>query len=360
LDLSPLIPYRFGALKRLVALASLSASYLTPHKLANVLRCELEKLHRTARPRSLPPVAIVDVSSSCNLKCPYCPTGTRRSGGRSRTLIDSSVPKRLVEELGQSILTANLYNWGEPLLHPEIASMVSTFHEHRIATVLSTNLSTNRSEVLGDLCDAGLDFMTVSMSGATQETYEVYHRGGRLDLVIENTRRLLELRKSKGLKRPIIEWKYLLFSHNKHEVKAARSLAKKTGVNIFRTFPGGGAEPALADVKLSMAHLFPPRLCAQLWHAVVLQSDGGVAPCCYLFFKKDDLADYSEARIEDIRQSPAFVTARRLFDPAAVPDLSPDLEHPCLKCHIVHRQPHLREYLKANPHAVKDHRTGGD
>jgi pyruvate-formate lyase-activating enzyme len=359
LDLSPLVPYGLGALKRLVALGSISVSYLTAHKLANVLRCELEKLHRTARPRSLPPVAIIDVNSSCNLRCPYCPTGTRRTGGRSRTLIDPSIPARLLQELGSTLLSANLYNWGEPLLHPDIASMVKAFHESRVATVLSTNLSSNRSQVLGELCDAGLDFMTVSMSGATQATYEVYHRGGRLDQVIENTRHLLEFRKSRGSKRPIVEWKYLLFSHNAHEVRAARSLARKIGVDIFRTFPGGGEESALADVKLSIENLFPPGLCDQLWHAVVVQSDGGIAPCCYLFFKKDDLAEYTEAPLTEIRQRPEFVTARLLFRADAVQDLPADLEHPCLKCYIVHKQEHLRDYLASNPHAVKDHRTGG-
>jgi len=92
---------------------------------------------------------------------------------------------------------------------------------------------------------------------------------------------------------------------------------------------------------------------------VVLQSDGGIAPCCYLFFKQDDLGEYSGDLIARIRQNEAFTTARSLFDTRSADNLPIDTQHPCLRCGVVHEQPHLSNYLKANPHAIKGHRTGG-
>ena len=60
-----------------------------------------------------------------------------------------------------------------------------------------------------------------------------------------------------------------------------------------------------------------------------------------------------------VRNNPLFVTARKLFNASAVLDLPATLEHPCLKCLVVHNQPHLQEYLALNIYAQKDHRTGG-
>lgn len=360
LHLADVVPYGLGEWKRLVALGLLTAPYVTARKLANAVTCELERLHRATRPRSVPYVAIVDVNSSCNLQCPYCPTGNRRQSGRSSTLIDVSAVKSLIDEMGDYLVTANLYNWGEPLLHPDIAQMVNLFHERGIATIVSSNMNIKNTKVLEELCDAGLDWLVVSLSGATQDTYQLYHRGGRLERVLENTGHLLAYRNGMRSKRPCVEWKYLVFGHNVHEVARARGMARALGVDVFRPLSGSGPEPARKGVKSSWLDSLSNEQCQQLWHAVVLQSDGGVAPCCYLFFKEDDFGEYQGIGMMNMRENPRFSLARKLFNPSALPALPHDLKHPCLKCHLVHRQPHLQEYLNANPHAAQGHRTGGD
>ena len=105
--------------------------------------------------------------------------------------------------------------------------------------------------------------------------------------------------------------------------------------------------------------IIPTKLCHQLWHMIVVNSDGGILPCCYLYFKSDDFAELSQGSVKDARNSPRYVTARRMFDPSAVGRLPGDLQHPCLKCELVHRQPHLGDYLASNPNAVLQARTGG-
>jgi len=78
-----------------------------------------------------------------------------------------------------------------------------------------------------------------------------------------------------------------------------------------------------------------------------------------MYFKEDDFADGLTGSLLSARNGELFRTARRFFDASAAADLPPDLVHPCLKCELVHGQPHLRSYLAANPNAVKRHRTGG-
>ncbi len=107
-----LIPYRFGSIRRMTSLGLGVRQYLTLRKLTNLLRCEAEKLRRVARPASFPLVAVVDVNSRCNLQCPYCPTGARRDSGRTESLIDPSMVHRLVDELGQYLITARSVQLG--------------------------------------------------------------------------------------------------------------------------------------------------------------------------------------------------------------------------------------------------------
>jgi hypothetical protein len=237
--------------------------------------------------------------------------------------------------------------------------MVNMFHRGRIFTAISSNLNVGRKQVLEELCDAGLDHLAVSISGASQGTYEQYHRTGKLAVVVENTRHIVEYKRRQHLKNPKIEWKFLAFSHNLHEVGSARKLARELGVDVFRWVHGGGPDEARVQGKEDSGHHISEKFCHQLWHAVVLQSDGGIAPCCYLFFKQDDLGEYSGDLIAKIRQNEAFTTARSLFDAGSADNLPIDLEHPCLRCGVVHEQPHLSNYLKSNRNAIKGHRTGG-
>jgi organic radical activating enzyme len=346
--------------RRLVTTALTGRPYLTPAKLVNVLRSESEKWFRVVRPRAFPYVAVADVANLCNLQCPYCPTGARRSSGRARKLIDPLLLKKMLDELDKYLLSVNLFNWGEPLLHPQISDMVRMIHARRIFTQISTNLNTSHRETLAELCEAGLDYLTVSVAGATQEVYEQYHCGGNLQLVLENIRYLTAFKRRHRLKRPVVEFKYLLFKHNRHQMPAARKMAYGLGVEIFRCQTAGGPEEAIIADSASAA-LKPrfPKICHQLWNMAVLNSDGGIAPCCYLFFKSDDFGVYNHELFRQVRNNQLFVTARQLFNAAEAGTLPVHLQHPCLKCQVVHAQPHLKAYLASNPHAKQDHRTGG-
>jgi len=343
----------------LVALVLTGMPYLTSAKLLNVIRCEMEKWRRVVRPRAFPYVAVLGIANICNLSCPYCPTGARRKSGRTERMIDPLLVKKMLDELDKYLISVNLYNWGEPLLHPQIAEIVRMIHNRRIFTKISTNLNTYNREVLIELCEAGLDYLMVSFSGASQEVYEQYHRRGNLDVVLENIRYLTDYKRRNNLRRPIIEFKYLLFRHNRQEMKAARNMTAELRVDLFKWYEGGGPEEAIIDTSSSAKNSLSHKFCHQLWNTCVINPDGGITPCCYLFFKRDDFGDYAQDRVMHVRNNPLFVTARKLFNVFEAMDLPGTMQHPCLKCEVVHDQPHLQAYLALNTYAQKDHRTGG-
>jgi MoaA/NifB/PqqE/SkfB family radical SAM enzyme len=266
--------------------------------------------------------------------------------------------KTFLDRYGKYLIAADLFNWGESLLHPKIFDIVRLFHERHIFHQISSNLNIRNKSVLEKICDAGLDRLIVSISGTTQETYERYHRRGDISLVVENLKHLIEYRKRMHLFSPIIELKYLTFKYNTHQVPEALRLANQIGVDIFRSHIAGGPEEEIIQTDEENKKLLYPStggLCYQLWRTIVLNSDGGVAPCCFLYFKDDDFTHIS--CIEDTGQR--YIEARSMFNRLAVGELASNLRHPCLKCSFVHRQKHMAEYLAANPYAKQGHRTGG-
>ncbi len=99
-----------GLFHRAAALSLAAASYITLKKLFNLVRCETEKRRRISRPRSLPYVAIIDITNTCNLRCPYCPTGKKRNAGRINGMIDPLNVQRLIDEVEKYLISANLFN----------------------------------------------------------------------------------------------------------------------------------------------------------------------------------------------------------------------------------------------------------
>ncbi len=353
-----IVPRRFGDARDVFSYSLGIVKYLTASKVANFLTRERERLKKVSRPRGFPFHAVVDVSNACNLECPYCPTGRRQTSGRAERLIDIDLVKTFLDRYGKYLIAADLFNWGESLLHPKIFDIVRLFHERRIFHQISSNLNIKNRSVLEKICDAGLDVLIVSISGTTQDIYERYHRKGDISLVIENLKHLIEYRKNMRRFSPIIELKYLTFKYNVHQVPEAFRLANEIGVDIFRSHIAGGPEEAIIqkdEEKTNLLYHGSGGLCYQLWRTIVLNSDGGIAPCCLLYFKEDDFAHISSAE----KTSRRYIEARNMFNRLAADELDPNLQHPCLKCSIVHRQKHLAERLAANPYAKRGHRTGG-
>jgi MoaA/NifB/PqqE/SkfB family radical SAM enzyme len=102
----------------------------------------------------------------------------------------------LLDNIGKYLIIADLFNRGEPLLHPIIEFIVRMFHKRRIFHHIYTNLNIRNKQVLEKICDAGLDFLTVSISGITQEVYETYHKGGDANLIFDNINYIINYKKS--------------------------------------------------------------------------------------------------------------------------------------------------------------------
>lgn len=303
--------------------------YSSFRKVLNLLLCEAERIVGKTDVRAKPYIATIDLSSACNLSCPSCPTGLGIKG-RAKANLERPVFDAFLREAGPYLYIAHLYNWGEPLLNRDAARIVSKLKHANVFTSMSSHLSFRNIERVLQVCEAGLDHLIVSLDGFSADSYSKYRIGGNFHRVMSNTEQLAALKQKSNTFKTIIEWQMIDFPHLQGEIARARAHAAEMGIDRFRVIPA-------YTNRLSKS----PSRCASLWRNIVLQSDGGLAPCCKIFDETDDFGSMKNGAISAMRRGTRSHAARSLMKRSCNVDLV-DPAHPCLRCNIAQSQPHLR------------------
>jgi len=83
------------------------------------------------------------------------------------------------------------------------------------------------------LVHSGIDEVTFSIDGASQESYVQYRQRGKFDVAIRNLRTMAEEKRKSRRDVPHLNWRYILFKWNDsdEEMNRARQLAAEIGVD---------------------------------------------------------------------------------------------------------------------------------
>ena len=205
-------------------------------KLANLAAVRYHLANRHSVLFSHPVQLMVDPANACQLACPGCVHSENnvRAGvfDWPSTTLSVDTHDAWLTRLGPFAFCASLYNYGEPLLNKRFVEFVRRSKEYLLYTLTSTNLSfpLNNADAI---VASGLDYMTLSIDGTSQETYGRYRRKGDLDLVFKNVYALAAAKKRAGSRTPYLAWQFLTFEHNQHQTQDAIRLGRELGVNAL-------------------------------------------------------------------------------------------------------------------------------
>jgi len=243
------------------------------------------------------PISIsFEPTTSCNLRCPECPSGLR-SFSRPTGMANPELFKQLIEELHTQLFYLLLYFQGEPYLHPQFFEMIKHAHQRKIYTATSTNEHYLDEESARKTVESGLDRLIISIDGTTQETYEAYRIGGRLEKVIEGTKNIIKWKKKLKSKTPHVIFQFLVVRPNEHQIEEVKQLGKELGVDeiglktaqIYDYENGSPLIPSkqkysryrkTADGRFSFKGKILNH-CWKMWHSSVITQDGKIVPCCF-------------------------------------------------------------------------------
>jgi radical SAM protein with 4Fe4S-binding SPASM domain len=253
----------------------------------------------------------VEPTTSCNLRCPECPSGLRqftRDTGR----ISLELYKDIIDQLHKDLFYLILYFQGEPYLHPLFFHMTEYARQKKIYTATSTNAHFLTDALAKKTVESGPDRLIISLDGLDQETYEKYRVGGNLDKVIEGTKNLVKWKKELHSQRPYIVLQFIVFKTNEHQVAGVRKLAKELRVDKLelktaQVYNYEGGNPLIPENEGFSRYrkgsngkfvIDNPlnNHCFRMWRGCVITWDGLVVPCC---FDKD-----AEHRLGDLKKQP--------------------------------------------------------
>jgi MoaA/NifB/PqqE/SkfB family radical SAM enzyme len=306
-------------------------NYGTPRKCANILLAEWELRRQKTTLLCRPYYYIIDACNVCNLRCPLCPTGNTTIA-RKQAMLSLGQYKELFDKIKEYALVVSLYNHGEPLLNPDVFSIIEHTHRNRVGTNISSNFNWPQPVEINDFIRSGLDYVTVSLDGVTQDSYQQYRVRGDVREVFDNLKRLLSAKKTLRSKTPFVEWQFIVFKHNEHEVEEARKLASELGVDLLRFISPGVPPEDMHNLELQEKWMprnplyweRNPKLvedrgyvfdqpCFYLYRSMFIYPGGGVTPCCFAHDERQDFGNLYNNSVMEIWNNNAYRSARMLF-----------------------------------------------
>jgi radical SAM protein with 4Fe4S-binding SPASM domain len=275
----------------------------------------------------LPTELQLEVTSACNLKCAMCLVRYRPPVNKLAGAMTLELFGRIVAQV-PTLRRLTLQGLGEPLLSPYLLDQVRLAKARGITVGFNSNatlLTRRRADVL---VATGLDWLHVSLDGATAATFEAIRDGAAFDTVVANLGGLVGAKRAAGSATPWIRVVFVAMRRNVAELPDLVRLLARVGVDELRvqnlshsfsdTDPAGGyagireftaaealwtggdaaaTETAFAAARAAAAEhgltLRLPRLdadepaptagrpgCSWPWDSAYVTSQGVVQPCC--------------------------------------------------------------------------------
>lgn len=238
----------------------------------------------------------IEVTSACNLKCPFCAT-TFRGKMIKKGFMSFDTVKKIIDEGADNNLYGVKFNIrGEPLLHQQIDEFVRYAKKKGLIDVyFNTNAVLLTEDIANRLIDAGLDRLSISIEGYTKGVFERYRVGADFERVLTNIENLQSLKRRHNVGHPKIRIQTVMLPE-----------LKNTFEEYKRFWADRADEVGFLDYKemnIKKKGIKYPWACPQIWQRMAIWWDGTILPCNH----DDDgliaLGNLNEMTIKDAWQS---------------------------------------------------------
>lgn len=274
------------------------------------------------------PISIsFEPTTSCNLRCPECPSGLR-AFTRPTGMLQKDFFSETIDQLSKDLMYLVFYFQGEPYLNPHFLEMVKYASQQKLYTATSTNAHYLTDDNAKKTIESGLDRLIISIDGTTQDVYQQYRIGGKLDKVLEGAKNIVKWKRALKSKTPFIIFQFLVVKPNEHQIEQVKKISKDIGVDDvwFKT-------AQVYDFKNDPNNLIPDNIkysryiknfegsyelkgklnnhCWRLWHDPVITWDGMVSPCCFDKDAKHKLGNLKDKSFKEIWKNGEYTKFRR-------------------------------------------------
>jgi radical SAM protein with 4Fe4S-binding SPASM domain len=273
-------------------------------------------------PLATPLILFVDPASVCNFQCRFCPTGDRaliEASGREQGLLPMAVFEKVIDDLRGfegPLPVLRLYKEGEPLLHKKLPAMIR--YAKASGRVESIDTTTNgfllTPETSLALVDAGLDRITISVDGISDEMYwSVTKTHVSFAKFVDNIRFLYEHRGSCRVR--VRMPRHLLTADEKEQFHDTfRGIADSVELeNLTPCWPEFDLETRMTGFVPERRFLEPWEpvdTCPYIFYSIAVASDGTVTACFIDWARKLALGDVRKESLAAIWNGDALFQMR--------------------------------------------------
>ncbi|MGL4728605.1 MAG: radical SAM/SPASM domain-containing protein [Bosea sp. (in: a-proteobacteria)] len=272
----------------------------------------------------LPTIIIIDVTNSCNLRCPVCPVTIAMT--RKRGLMKMEVFQRIIDDFQDEDEKPQIYfNFsGEPTLNPALPDFIAYATQHGHETFLSTNATKLPEAMCERLINAGLSRVNLCMDGFSKEAQESYRVLSDFDEVRDNIERFLNVRERMGAKNPVTVLQTLLTAYSENQIDEITTWARDAGFDKirFKTFSVGSYT---SDEEKEVALRFVPTrdelkrhptdigraTCTTPLYQTVVFWNGDLGLCCIDYDQMVQLPNIADVGFKAAYLSQPALEARR-------------------------------------------------
>lgn len=276
-----------------------------------------------------PKVVRIEPSSSCNLKCSHCPTGTVQM---RRGIMNSDTFSRVLLDIQlnlDSIKVVVLYHGGEPLLNKNLPEMVRQIKDIGVPFVKTVSNGMLLTESMTkNLISSGLDMIEFSLDGENEEENNFIRQNCDYAKVVRNIKRFIEYKSEHKSKTPEIFIATTQFL-TKWTLKN-KDIEPKVPNYLVQEFSGKYAKE-ISGFKCTHAMKWPnmevsediyeildysenheiSNYCDHIWNTLTVRWNGDIVSCCYDLTSRCVLGNIHKDDLISIWNNKRYLRLRR-------------------------------------------------
>ena len=171
-------------------------------KLFNLIKYLIFKDSKKTRLLYKPITMDIEPTTGCNFRCTMCQVSDENFISKN---LNFEVFKKFIDQ-NKQLLKIKLQGMGEPLVNNNFYKMVDYASQSGICSEITTNGSLLNEKNINFLKKSQLSRITISMDGATKETFENIRVKSNFNIVVNNSINLVKQFKRKIIRPEISAW----------------------------------------------------------------------------------------------------------------------------------------------------------
>ncbi len=290
--------------------------YYLPHD-TGALQGLYRRLVKKERPLlQFPRVIQIQTRTGCNARCVFCPNSLLVDSIPSETM-EWELFTRIADEITKHpVVRISPYLMNEPLMDRDLPNKIRYLAERKqpdTVIKINSNGALLDREMGEGLIESGLDRINFSVHGLKKETYESQMVGMKLEKVLNNIDRFLELKAKKGSSKPRVRVTMVRTQAIERDLHEILEYWKSRGVKVNVRPLENRAQREIGAKGINPKKWRPMAFCNRLFEQAYILSNGDVVLCCVDWERTTILGNLKEQSLYEIWNGERFTEIRRRY-----------------------------------------------